>query len=106
VRYLFDEGKVYIEINPLLAYMQPGKEPKNDKFEPPIIGSQSTKKTDFAMSVPVGWQGGKEFEPMYTWDTLEDIFRLVAYEELYFPRPSFADPILPGDEAPLLSLGV
>ncbi|MEP6754460.1 MAG: recombinase zinc beta ribbon domain-containing protein, partial [Chthonomonadales bacterium] len=55
VRYLFNEGCVYIEVNPLLAYMQRENTPKVEEFEPPKIRSHNTKRTDFAMSVPLGW---------------------------------------------------
>lgn len=43
----------------------------------------------FRSKRPIGSYTGKVYEPLYQWETLEDIFHLVAYDGLYFPKLNF-----------------
>lgn len=93
VRYVLEEGKVYIEMNPLLSYMLPNsiraqqgnmaeKEDNSSLIEPLNAGSGSTKKTGSCEPVPLGCVHGTEFEPL----SLAALFRLVWEGELLFVR--------------------
>ena len=95
VRYVFDEGTVFIELHPLLVPMQlsqlevmekgdkeEGNDIKISPIEPLKISSESTKKTDICVSVPVGWTGGTDIEPWHT------VFRSVWEGDLSFAPSS------------------
>ena len=93
VRYVFDEGTVFIELHPLLVPMQyPQTEVieaeqsiKNAAIEPLKIGCESTKKTDVSASVPVGWPKGTDYSvTLPLCSTWSQLFRLVWDNAIYF----------------------
>jgi DNA invertase Pin-like site-specific DNA recombinase len=78
VRYVFDGADVFIEMNPLLAYMQPDITAKTSAIEPREMGSESTKKTLSNERVSHGWPGGTDSE---TWI---ELFRRVWAGDVAF----------------------
>ena len=82
VRFLFDNGKVFIELHPLLAYMQS----KTDQFEPPDNGSESIEKTFSEEKVPLGAADGTVSETKPLESILNRIFREVWEGRLSFPQ--------------------
>ena len=75
-RFVVQEGEAFIEINPLLRFMLPGKTSTNGaasrpEFEPLEQDSQSAKKTVARETVLPGWADGTLFEP------LTELFRSV-----------------------------
>ena len=116
VRYVVTEGKVFIEVNPLLAYQQSeliapeliapeltSAEPqplknspgladfrtvqKTSRFEPLVIGSGSTKKTLSGERVLHGSADGTEYEQIPNVSELHSLFRQVCEGSLRFQRP-------------------
>lgn len=73
VRYVLNEGQVFIELHPLLIPNQRemGQERHGEAglIEPLENGFESTKKADICTSVPVGWPLGMDNEPLFaeTW---------------------------------------
>lgn len=84
VRYVFDEGDVFIEMNPLLLPMQT---PENQNFEPLEIGFESAKKTFSDEKVPFGWPGGTEYSVLLrTCPTWLQVFQLVWDNSIFFAQ--------------------
>ena len=61
VRYVFDEGAIFIELHPLLVpmqaqtNMQTKMSAENAELEPQEISSDKLKKTEISMSFHLGW---------------------------------------------------
>lgn len=70
VRYLYQDGKVFIEMHPLLMYQA---KPMKDVIEPLEIGYENKKDGKLLPSVPLGWADGTLIEPL----CLNQIFRSV-----------------------------
>ena len=95
VRYMFREGEVFIEMNPLLTYMQPEAVPKTAVIEPLKIRSTSTQETSEKSKVSCGWAGsGSSETPACPVDYRElyQIFQQISEQTIdfapYSGRPS------------------
>lgn len=123
VRYVVTEGKVFIEMNPLLTYQQEdvlaqeaaqsaqaptGLEAPNEKvrigeFEPLKVGSHSTKRARSDERVLHGWTHGTESEHFPNIkgrdrdgrSGLKALFRLVSEGTISFHRPACLKPVMP-----------
>jgi DNA invertase Pin-like site-specific DNA recombinase len=79
LKYVYNAGEVYIELNPLLELLDPSR---TGEIEPVRTHSESTKKTFARAKVPVGSPNGTLIEPLAAW---RQLFRQVWEGQVSFP---------------------